>query len=273
MAQLGTAGVVIGSLGLVVPVWTGGAASGQEAPPVCEEQVEQPGERGNGRRKDVEDAKVAEAAEPAVCLEEPGALEASTSTTATTTSQTTATTTTATSPPATASVTASRAAGLVETVAVAAAAPVALPLVPAPPAQTPDTLNCDNFTTQEQAQAAYDREANDPHRLDEDGDGIACENLPRSPTAGNATATTRPAATATTRPAATTTTARARTPNMATTGRSTVAPGAVGTGLVFLGTLLVRGGRRRQLAQAHDPSVLLPVSGRSSKLRLVRRGR
>lgn len=128
-------------------------------------------------------------------------------------------------------------------------------IAPALPMQSPDTLNCENFATQEEAQAVLDRERTDPHRLDEDGDGLACESLPRSPTAGGATATTRPATTATTR-AATTTTTRPRNPAMATTGRSTVAPSGVATGLVLVGSLLVRSGRRRQLASSFDSSVL-----------------
>jgi hypothetical protein len=269
MGQLATAGVVVGSMALVVPVWAA-PASGQEAPPVCEDLA------AEGRDGANERAKGAAPEEPPACEEEPAPAAAPTSTTASTTSTTTpepTTTTTAapttTAPPATtataatATATAFRPAGIVETAPVLVASQAAA--VVAAPAQTPDTLNCESFATQEQAQAAYDREPNDPHRLDEDGDGIACESLPRSPTAGGATATTRPAATATTRAAAaTTTTARPRTPNMATTGRSTVAPSVFGTAFVFLGTLLVRSGRSRQLAQSFDSSVLRPGSTRRS---------
>ncbi len=42
--------------------------------------------------------------------------------------------------------------------------------------------NCDDFTTQEEAQEVYEYckfgAGNDPHRLDGDNDGVACEALP-----------------------------------------------------------------------------------------------
>ena len=42
--------------------------------------------------------------------------------------------------------------------------------------------NCDDFRSQEEAQEVYDYcnfgDGNDPHRLDGDKDGIACESLP-----------------------------------------------------------------------------------------------
>ncbi|WAZ20268.1 excalibur calcium-binding domain-containing protein [Streptomyces cinnabarinus] len=47
-------------------------------------------------------------------------------------------------------------------------------------------LDCRDFSTQEEAQAEFDRDPSDPHRLDEDqgpDDGIACEALPRLGTA------------------------------------------------------------------------------------------
>ncbi|MBK1784408.1 excalibur calcium-binding domain-containing protein [Prauserella sp. ASG 168] len=37
-------------------------------------------------------------------------------------------------------------------------------------------LNCDDFSSQAEAQAALDRDPSDPNNLDGDGDGIACEN-------------------------------------------------------------------------------------------------
>lgn len=37
-------------------------------------------------------------------------------------------------------------------------------------------LDCPDFTTQSQAQVEYDRDPSDPNRLDDDGDGIACES-------------------------------------------------------------------------------------------------
>ena len=49
-----------------------------------------------------------------------------------------------------------------------------------------DTLNCSDFTYQEDAQAELDRDPSDPHNLDADNDGIACENLPSR---GNGTTT------------------------------------------------------------------------------------
>lgn len=39
--------------------------------------------------------------------------------------------------------------------------------------------NCSDFSTQAQAQAVLNRNRGDPHRLDGDGDGRACEHLPR----------------------------------------------------------------------------------------------
>jgi hypothetical protein len=38
-------------------------------------------------------------------------------------------------------------------------------------------LDCADFTTQDEAQAVFDRDPSDPNRLDDDGDGIACETL------------------------------------------------------------------------------------------------
>ncbi|WP_253739086.1 thermonuclease family protein [Halohasta salina] len=48
--------------------------------------------------------------------------------------------------------------------------------VPPPP---PDgDYDCSTFETQGQAQHVYEETTGDPHRLDQDGDGIACESLP-----------------------------------------------------------------------------------------------
>lgn len=42
-----------------------------------------------------------------------------------------------------------------------------------------DTYNCGDFTTQEEAQEAFDYcGPADIHRLDNDGDGVVCESLP-----------------------------------------------------------------------------------------------
>jgi micrococcal nuclease len=47
-----------------------------------------------------------------------------------------------------------------------------------PPAGTDGDLDCSDFETQAQAQAVLDDDPSDPHRLDADGDGVACETLP-----------------------------------------------------------------------------------------------
>lgn len=48
--------------------------------------------------------------------------------------------------------------------------------VPPPP---PDgDYDCGTFDTQDQAQTVLERESGDPHGLDRDGDGVACESLP-----------------------------------------------------------------------------------------------
>ncbi|GAA3729576.1 hypothetical protein HDA32_000012 [Spinactinospora alkalitolerans] len=39
-------------------------------------------------------------------------------------------------------------------------------------------LDCSDFATQEEAQAVLEQDASDPHDLDRDGDGVACETLP-----------------------------------------------------------------------------------------------
>ncbi|GAB3586117.1 excalibur calcium-binding domain-containing protein [Amycolatopsis endophytica] len=41
---------------------------------------------------------------------------------------------------------------------------------------TPSDLDCADFATQAQAQAVLDADRSDPHRLDADKDGIACES-------------------------------------------------------------------------------------------------
>ncbi|MEV0173764.1 excalibur calcium-binding protein [Streptomyces sp. NPDC050803] len=59
-------------------------------------------------------------------------------------------------------------------------------------------LDCANFTYQEDAQAVYDANRQDPNRLDEDqgpDDGIACEALPRR---GSAVTSATPTPTAVT---------------------------------------------------------------------------
>ena len=51
-------------------------------------------------------------------------------------------------------------------------------------------LNCSDFRTQGEAQAVLDADRTDPNRLDQDGDGIACESLPAGGTEDGTTFTT-----------------------------------------------------------------------------------
>jgi hypothetical protein len=60
-------------------------------------------------------------------------------------------------------------------------------LIFAPAALAQDEFNCDDFATQEEAQAVYDQDPSDPHGLDADDDGIACEELPSGATVDDAT--------------------------------------------------------------------------------------
>ncbi len=51
-------------------------------------------------------------------------------------------------------------------------------------AQAQDTLDCDDFTYQVEAQAVLEQDPSDPHNLDgPDLDGLACDGLPPSPAA------------------------------------------------------------------------------------------
>ena len=55
---------------------------------------------------------------------------------------------------------------------------------PTPTPKTEDTHNCSDFDTWAEAQAFFESEggpASDPHRLDRNDDGIACESLPGAP--------------------------------------------------------------------------------------------
>ncbi|HSU09399.1 MAG TPA: hypothetical protein VLK57_09365 [Pseudonocardia sp.] len=64
-------------------------------------------------------------------------------------------------------------------------------------------LNCRDFTYQEQAQDVLDADRSDPNHLDDEGDGIACESLPRRSSDGPTTTTkTTPTATTTSATAA-----------------------------------------------------------------------
>ena len=46
-----------------------------------------------------------------------------------------------------------------------------------PTARQTEDLDCADFSTQEEAQAEFDSDPSDPHNLDADDDGIACEEL------------------------------------------------------------------------------------------------
>ncbi|GHF21811.1 hypothetical protein GCM10017786_64900 [Amycolatopsis deserti] len=79
----------------------------------------------------------------------------------------------------------------------AAVAGIAL-LGPAPAvfAVEQQDYNCSDFEYQEDAQAILDQDRSDPHDLDRDNDGIACEDLPHKPAGQPST----PASTATQAP-------------------------------------------------------------------------
>ena len=61
--------------------------------------------------------------------------------------------------------------------------PAPPPAAPAPVSPPPRTytgggdLNCSDFGSQAEAQAVLDQDPSDPHGLDGDNDGIACESL------------------------------------------------------------------------------------------------
>ncbi|MYA61364.1 MAG: excalibur calcium-binding domain-containing protein, partial [Dehalococcoidia bacterium] len=55
---------------------------------------------------------------------------------------------------------------------------------PTPTPKRKDTRNCSDFDTWAEAQAFFESEggpSSDPHRLDGDGDGTACQSLPGAP--------------------------------------------------------------------------------------------
>jgi hypothetical protein len=60
------------------------------------------------------------------------------------------------------------------------AVPAALSILIASPAAAQRDMNCSDFRTRRQVQAFFEPAGpGDPHGLDRDGDGIACESLPR----------------------------------------------------------------------------------------------
>lgn len=50
--------------------------------------------------------------------------------------------------------------------------------VDVPPPPSDGDYDCSDFETQDQAQAVFEAISGDPHGLDGDGDGVACESLP-----------------------------------------------------------------------------------------------
>lgn len=60
------------------------------------------------------------------------------------------------------------------------AGPTSGPTVDPSPTGTGDELSCSDFDAQQDAQAVYDANPDDPHQLDGDGNGIACESLPQA---------------------------------------------------------------------------------------------
>lgn len=62
---------------------------------------------------------------------------------------------------------------------------VVLVIALAPAVVAQDDLNCDDFDTQEEAQQQLDEDPSDPHGLDTDGDGVACEDLPSDDSAAD----------------------------------------------------------------------------------------
>ncbi|MFF7853693.1 excalibur calcium-binding protein [Streptomyces sp. NPDC007904] len=100
-------------------------------------------------------------------------------------------------------------------------------LVPLADTAHAQDLDCRDFTFQEDAQALYDTDPSDPHRLDEDqglDDGLACEALPRRGLTSSTTAPTRPPAPPTPAPTPTFTAAPTPIPTPTRTVTPTVSP-------------------------------------------------
>ncbi len=97
--------------------------------------------------------------------------------------------------------------------------------------------DCEDFATQAEAQAAY--VPGDPERLDQDGDGIACENLTPGSSEG-APVTATPSATVTATPSATVTATPSAT--VAATPSGGVATGDGSSAESDTGSLPVAGG-------------------------------
>ncbi len=52
-----------------------------------------------------------------------------------------------------------------------------------PPPSSDDVFDCSDFLYQDTAQVIFEADLSDPHNLDPDGDGVACEELPARPDA------------------------------------------------------------------------------------------
>jgi hypothetical protein len=61
--------------------------------------------------------------------------------------------------------------------AIVVATAVLLGLIPVSVSAQPGDLDCADFASQADAQAEFERDRSDPHGLDPDGDGIACESV------------------------------------------------------------------------------------------------
>lgn len=122
-------------------------------------------------------------------------------------------------------------------------------------------LDCSDFAFQEDAQAELDADPTDPNGLDgNDDDGLACESLPSrgttppsSSTSSSSTSSTSSSSTSSTSTSIggrTTPTTQRSTPvpvdQLAATGASPLPIALMGTGLVLVGAILMRGGRRRK---------------------------
>ena len=114
----------------------------------------------------------------------------------------------------------------------------------AAPAEAQDTLNCDDFATQEEAQAELERDPSDPNGLDgNDNDGRACESLPSgggsTDGADETTDTTAGSTATTTRPQ------QPADGQLARTGEYSLPLGLTGAALLAMGAAMAHVSRRR----------------------------
>ena len=114
-------------------------------------------------------------------------------------------------------------------------------------AQT-DERDCRDYASQSEAQAALRADPTDPNNLDEDTDGVACDDFDYGPVAG----TQRAAGRGTLRGAESTGAAAAADTAVAKTGTESRDLALLGIGAILLGALIVR--------LAWGPVVLAPVA-------------